>query len=436
MGFTDHFRKESSSAEPAEEERRQNVRLSAAAMEYQQALPPSSPIQAPPPPPEIKLIRTDSLHPQGQEVVIPEFEDSDAAHAPKNEANEAATEDSPSRHRRSLFGIHLHKHTRSRSVEIPSDKDVAAIEELPRRSRVSYAGESESGSHRRGLFRRHEAKKSVTSLHSRSSSGASSVNLPDKIPDIDDTNLDDQDREEAWERRAAMLAISASSSHSAITATGPIVDTFAASAPSYRPITPEGRGIVDEQSDQNIQEAIRLHEAGDLERATVLFGKLADPAGPNNALAQVLYGLSLRHGWGCKANPAEAVKYLSLAASSSAVLETTALNSGLKSGGSAKGELTLAMFELANCFRYGWGVESDPAAALQYYLCAANMGDPDAMNETAWCYLQGFGTGKGKHKLDKKDAKMQSARWYREAEKRGSGIVGNSWIYKDKWNPQ
>lgn len=41
---------------------------------------------------------------------------------------------------------------------------------------------------------------------------------------------------------------------------------------------------------------------------------------------------------------------------------------GLKKGGAAKGELTLAIFELANCFRHGWGVTKDPAAAKQVSL--------------------------------------------------------------------
>lgn len=78
----------------------------------------------------------------------------------------------------------------------------------------------------------------------------------------------------------------------------------------------------------------------------------------------------------------------------------------------------LAIFELANCFRYGWGVDIDPVAARHYYETAANLGDTDAMNEVAWCYLQGFG--------GKKD-KLLSAKYYRRAEKEGNKILGNSW---------
>jgi TPR repeat protein len=90
------------------------------------------------------------------------------------------------------------------------------------------------------------------------------------------------------------------------------------------------------------------------------------------------------------------VHFLSLAASNSAEVEKLALGAGMKKGGAAKGELVLAMYELANCFRNGWGIKKDPAAAKQYYETAANLGDTDAMNEVAWCYTEGFGTKKDK----------------------------------------
>lgn len=103
-----------------------------------------------------------------------------------------------------------------------------------------------------------------------------------------------------------------------------------------------------------------------------------------------------RHGWGCPQDLPRAVTYLSAAASNSAAVEAEALRAGVKKGGSAKGELVLAMFELANCFRNGWGLAKDPAAARQYYETAANLGDTDAMNEVGWCYLEGFGGKKDK----------------------------------------
>jgi hypothetical protein len=172
----------------------------------------------------------------------------------------------------------------------------------------------------------------------------------------------------------------------------------AADASSQQRSHSESRSISvsDIESDETIQEAIRLHEAGELTKATEMFGRLAERG---NVLSQVLYGLSLRHGWGCTADPARAVTYLSAAAANSASIESEALASGMKKGGAAKGELVLAIFELANCFRHGWGVEVDKVAARQYYETAANLGDTDAMNEAAWCYLEGFGGKKDKVSL-------------------------------------
>ena len=85
-----------------------------------------------------------------------------------------------------------------------------------------------------------------------------------------------------------------------------------------------------------------------------------------------------------------------MAASNSAEVERLALKAGMKKGGVAKGELVIAIFELGNCFRNAWGVKKDPVAAKQYYETAANLGDTDALEEAAWCYLEGFGGPKDK----------------------------------------
>ncbi|KAF3938547.1 hypothetical protein ABW19_dt0208261 [Dactylella cylindrospora] len=237
-------------------------------------------------------------------------------------------------------------------------------------------------------------------------------NSSDRVP-TDLINADEvsKEQEDRWEWRASQLGI----------ASGGV-----APAPRERS---RSRSISDQGTDKDIQEAIRLHEAGDLENSTKLFKQLADPNGANNPLSQVLYGLALRHGWGCQPDSAAAIKYLQAAAANSANIEQEALRAGMKKGGAAKGELVLAIFELGNCFRHGWGTEQDPVAAFNYYQTAANLGDTDAMNETAWCYLNGYG-------MKKKD-KYQAAKYYRLAEENGNKTVGNSWIYKDKYvNPQ
>ncbi|KAN0084785.1 hypothetical protein V8E54_001252 [Elaphomyces granulatus] len=227
------------------------------------------------------------------------------------------------------------------------------------------------------------------------SNSSSSVNIPDDLPPVPNNAVDAQEREAQWEKRATTLVQMnpqfGSSSRPSSPSTGNL-----APAEGQRSRSHSCSQVNDREEDINIQEAIRLHESGNFERSTQMFGQLADPNGANNALGQVLYGLALRHGWGCKPDLPKALTYLSAAASNSASVEAEALQAGMKKGGAAKGELVLAIFELGNCFRYGWGVKKDPAAARQYYETAANLGDTDAMNETAWCYLEGFGGKKDK----------------------------------------
>ena len=48
-------------------------------------------------------------------------------------------------------------------------------------------------------------------------------------------------------------------------------------------------------------------------------------------------------------------------------------------GGTAKGELVLAIFEHANSFRHGWGVKKDPIAAKQ--VCNISIYRPSSFRE-------------------------------------------------------
>ncbi|KAI1003124.1 hypothetical protein K3495_g5083 [Podosphaera aphanis] len=257
-----------------------------------------------------------------------------------------------------------------------------------------------------------------------------SENVPTDLPEIEIIPSHRKSKDDGisseWEKRATCLAknekMQSRSILSGVTSTHLGTESIMSSGvDSY-----VGDGLSSPRpTDDSIQEAIRLHESGHLEASTQMFGRLADPSGKNNALSQVLYGLSLRHGWGCTPNPVEAIKYLSAAASNAATIEELALQAGLKDGGAAKGELVLAIFELANCFRHGWGVQEDKVAAKQYYETAANLGDTDAMNEVARCYLEGFGCRKDK---------VLAARYYRLAEQKGSKTLGNSWIWKEKYD--
>lgn len=189
-------------------------------------------------------------------------------------------------------------------------------------------------------------------------------------------------------------------------------------------------------TDEQVQHAIDLHEAGKLEESAELFETLGDPNGINHPLAQVLLGLSYRHGWGVPVNEEMAFKYLRIAASNSALVDKIAATgqatnikasaSNKSRKGIAKGELVLSIYELGNCFRYGWGTEKDPESALKYYETAARLGDVDAMSDAAWCYMNGFGI--------KKKNKYMAAKYYRMAEKAGKVEVGNSWVWKEKYD--
>ena len=262
-----------------------------------------------------------------------------------------------------------------------------------------------------------DGKRLSRSLHFRSSSRASSqasANIPSDLPDIKDVAIHGEDNQAQWEQRAAILASANANtraralSHSdqggrsppgqghrrsrseiSVPSSG-LVQVEHTAHLGDKPVVK--RSISDAKGDENIQEAIRLHEAGELSQSTAMFGRLAD----GNAMAQIMYGLALRHGWGITPDPTLAIAYLSQAASNSANVESDALNAGMRKGGAAKGELVLAMYELANSFRHGWGVDKDPMAARKYYECAANLGDTDAMNEVARCYEEGLGGKKDK----------------------------------------
>jgi hypothetical protein len=117
----------------------------------------------------------------------------------------------------------------------------------------------------------------------------SSAVVPDDLPDIHDGQDGDGD---AWEQRATILARENEKSRSrpATPVNEDMLDVGGMKLTEAK----EGGVVASKNTDDNIQEAIRLHEAGELNNATRMFGRLADPNGENNALSQVLYALSLR----------------------------------------------------------------------------------------------------------------------------------------------
>ncbi|KAJ9663077.1 hypothetical protein H2198_001069 [Neophaeococcomyces mojaviensis] len=170
------------------------------------------------------------------------------------------------------------------------------------------------------------------------------------------------------------------------------------------------------------QEAIRLHQAGEYKSATSALKMLAERG---NISSQIIYAMSLCHGWGCSRRPDLALLCLLTAGKTSIEYEMTSQADQQFFTTSSRDELKLALFEIGNSKRYGWGCVVDAKSTRMFYNASAILEDVDAMQELAWCYLTGFG--------GKKD-KFAAAQLLRKAETHGSKVLGNSWIWKDKYN--
>ncbi|KAF8665077.1 hypothetical protein AX16_000545 [Volvariella volvacea WC 439] len=198
-----------------------------------------------------------------------------------------------------------------------------------------------------------------------------------------------------------------------------------AGSPSPKPpVSPQPELPLTEQTAKTPQDFLQLgiahHEANRLTESAACFEKSAKLGG-GCAMGMLMWGLTLRHGWGRPKDEEQGFKWLRRAAE----LAVT----GLEGAGGTdttlfRGELILAIYEVGQCFFQGWGVAKDQKMAVKYYTTAANLGDPDAQCDLAYCLLNGKGC-----KKDRKEA----AKWYRAAVAQGSSAVGLAWIYKEKY---
>jgi hypothetical protein len=170
----------------------------------------------------------------------------------------------------------------------------------PRSTSVASTGSASSHTSQKSKQDSPKTKRLSQRLHLRRSE-ISSASVPDDLPEIQVSD-EGQDGgagvESQWEKRATILARKNEETRSRPTTPVP---RSPAGLESFHDMNISGssgqeKGVVlSKYADDNIQEAIRLHEAGELERSTGMFGRLADPNGENNALSQVLYGLALRY---------------------------------------------------------------------------------------------------------------------------------------------
>lgn len=167
----------------------------------------------------------------------------------------------------------------------------------PRNRSISGAsGASDTSASDRPSSRQHRRLSERLHLRKDVTSANVPIDLPAIIPSTGDGEKGAEELQ--WEKRATMLARKNEETISRPTtparSTRPDLEglrDLTLSEDSGR----RERSVSSKKADDNIQEAIRLHEAGQLEVATKMFGRLADPNGENNALSQVLYGLALRY---------------------------------------------------------------------------------------------------------------------------------------------
>ncbi|KAJ1648372.1 hypothetical protein LPJ64_000321 [Coemansia asiatica] len=174
-----------------------------------------------------------------------------------------------------------------------------------------------------------------------------------------------------------------------------------------------------ELGEEYFQKAVNFHEQGDLASATGYFKRAADR---HNPLGMLFYGLSLRHGWGCQPNENLAFVFLQKAGEH-VVSHVKDMDPAV--AGMAKDELAMAIYELGQSYRHGWGVSRNKKTAAYYFEVAAELGDTDAQSDIAACYEKGDGV--------KRDMK-KAAHYYRLAHKQGVELFGTSWIFKKKYD--
>jgi hypothetical protein len=232
--------------------------------------------------PEFTFIRSDTTT---EEVIYPPGTTAAAAaaggsHSDAQHLSAAGTEDASRPPRRSLD---VFRSSRSRSASVSSQastttsaKKESSAKRLSQRLHLSRETTSENVPENLP-----EIAVGGVRVGGSSGSGGSGGGIPA-----------DEDKESEWEKRATILASQNERVRSRPASPVPVDHVGMGALDLGAPRS--GRHVSSAKTDEDIQEAIRLHEEGDLAKSTELFGRLADPRGANNPLSQVLYGLALR----------------------------------------------------------------------------------------------------------------------------------------------
>lgn len=127
-----------------------------------------------------------------------------------------------------------------------------------------------------------------------------------------------------------------------------------------------GGGGANRTAQDYLQLGIEAHERGEMERSAGLFERSAREAGGCGA-GMLMWGLALRHGWGCQVNEGRAFKWLQKAAES-VVEDVEKVATGKEEAHAMKNELVLAIYELGQCFMRGWGCKKDKALVSHLFV--------------------------------------------------------------------
>lgn len=198
-------------------------------------------------------------------------------------------------------------------------------------------------------------------------------------------------------------------------------------------------GVHPKTPDEYLQLGIKHHEANRLEESALCFERSAKEQG-GCGVGMLMYGLSLRHGWGCLRNEKSGFHWLKKAAQ----LALSDLEKGEQGTNAMAIRVSRFENELVdrNCEFKDFGIvgtrprdirsgakflsrlgspqrqEDGGRASFRptvffntyrfqsYFQVAANLGDPDAQQSLAFCLAHGKGC-----KKDRKEA----AKWYRAA---------------------